>query len=123
MYKYLLFLIPILTIACKPNVKVTPDTLPDAYVNRPYHADIKIINSAVDDMTFYSEFSKNSFKINPKVKEDGQKDYNNLIIEGLPKSSEPITVYISGNTYGTNFPGKTFKKTYTIKVHDKNMNN
>lgn len=122
MYKYLLPLILLLIIGCKPSVKVTPDTLPNAYVNQPYYADIKIINSAVDDMTFYSELSDNSFKIKPKIKEDGQEDYNNLVIKGFPENNEPITVYISGNTYGTNFPGQRFKKTYTIKVHDKNVN-
>ena len=122
MYKYLLFLIPILTIACKPSVKVTPDTLPDAHVNQPYRADIKVINSAVVGMSLHMEISSGNFKIKPKIKEDGQEDYNNLVIKGLPKNNAPVTVYISGNTYGTNFPGKSFKKTYTIEVHDKNMN-
>ncbi len=101
---------------CTPNVEVTPDTLPDAYLNQPYKTDIEIINSAVDDMTFYSTFSDSNFKITPRVRDSGQDDYNSLIISGLPTSLEPVQVYMSGNTYGTNFPGKEFEKEYTIEV-------
>lgn len=116
MNKYLALFTAIMLVGCAPSVKVTPNKLPDAYLNQPYETNIKIINSAVDDMTFYSKFSDNSFKINPKVKESGQDDYNNLTIRGLPTTLKPVKVYISGNTYGTNFPGKDFEKEYTIEV-------
>ncbi len=114
--KYLFPLIPLLLLGCAPSVKVTPDKLPDAYLNQPYEADIEIINSAVDDMTFYSTFSDSSFKITPGVRDSGQDDYNSLTLNGLPTSLEPISVYIAGSTYGTNFPGKEFEKKYTIEI-------
>lgn len=105
-----------LVIGCSDPVKVSPDKLPDAYLNQPYEANIEIINSAVDEMTFHSTFSDVNFKITPKIRESGRDNYNNLIINGLPTTLDPISVYISGNTYGTNFLGKQFEKEYTIHV-------
>ena len=116
MNKYLVLFMATLLFGCAPSVEVTPNKLPDAYLNQPYKTNINIINSAVDDMTFYSTFSEASFKLTPGVRESGQDDYNNLTISGLPTTLKPITVYISGNTYGTNFPGKDFEKEYTIEV-------
>lgn len=114
--EYFFPFIALLLFGCAPSVEVTPDKLPDAYLNQPYETNIDIINSAVDDMTFYSTFSDDSFKIDPGVRESSQDDYNNLTVSGLPTNLKPIKVYISGNTYGTNFPGKEFDKEYTIKV-------
>ncbi|MFK3988862.1 hypothetical protein ACI2JM_00905 [Psychrobacter sp. NPDC064578] len=116
MNKYLALFVATLLLGCAPSVEVTPNKLPDAYLNQPYEANINIINSAVDDLTFYSTFSDASFKTTPEVMESGQDDYNNLTISGLPTTINPMTVYISGNTYGTNFPGKYFEKEYTIEM-------
>lgn len=116
MNKYLALFMATLLFGCAPSVEVTPNKLPDAYLNQPYKTNISIINSAVDDMTFYSNFSDASFKITPKVRDSGQDNYNNLTISGLPTTLKPITVSISGNTYGTKFSGKDFEKEYTIKV-------
>ncbi len=45
--------ISLLVIGCSDPVKVSPNRLPDAYLNQPYEANIEIINSAVDDITFH----------------------------------------------------------------------
>lgn len=116
MNKYLVPFTALLLFGCAPSVEVTPNKLPDAYLNQPYETDIEIINSAVVGISFYSEFSDSSFKLTPGVRESGQDDYNNLTVNGLPTTLEPISVYIAGSTYGTNFPGKEFEKEYTIEV-------
>jgi len=116
MNKCLVLFTTVFLLSCAPGVEVTPSKLPDAYLNQPYEADIEIINSAVVGMSFYSEFSNSSFKLTPGVRDSGQDDYNNLTINGLPTTLEPIAVYIAGSTYGTNFPGKEFEKEYTIEV-------
>lgn len=114
--KYLFPLIPLLLFGCTPSVKVTPDKLPDAYPNQPYQADIEITGGTVSDMTFYTRFSDSSFKITPSIAEGGYKDYNLLTVTGTPTTLEPVSVYIAGSTYGTNFPGKEFEKKYTIEI-------
>ena len=116
MNKCLVAFSALLLFVCAPSVEVTPNKLPDAYLNQPYETDIEIINSAVVGISFYSEFSDSSFKLTPGVRESGQDDYNNLTVNGLPTTLEPISVYIAGSTYGTNFPGKEFEKEYTIEV-------
>lgn len=114
--KYILFTTSLLILGCSDPVKVSPNKLPDAYLNQPYQANIEIIGGAVVGLNFHSELSSNSFKIIPSMAEGGYKDYNLLTITGTPTRLEPVYVYIAGDTYGTNFPGKRFKKEYTIEV-------
>ena len=116
MNKYLAILSALLLVGCTPNVKVTPNKLPEAYLNQSYQANIEITGGAVSDMTFYTKFSDSSFEITPSTAEGGYKDYNLLTVIGTPTTLEPVSVYIAGSTYGTNFPGKDFEKEYTIEV-------
>lgn len=114
---YMLLTTTLLMLGCSDPVKVSPDKLPDAYLNQPYQANIEITGGTVVDLNFHSELSNNSFKILPSMAEGGYKDYNLLTVTGTPTRLEPIYIYIAGDTYGTNFPGKRFKKEYTIKVN------
>lgn len=116
MNKCLVLFTTVFLLGCAPGVEVTPSKLPDAYLNQPYEADIEIINSAVVGMSFYSEFSNSSFKLTPGVRDSGQDNYNNLKINGIATTLEPITIYMYGETYGTNFPGAGFEQEYTIEV-------
>ncbi len=113
---YMLLTTTLLMLGCSDPVKVSPDKLPDAYLNQPYQANIEITGGAVSDMTFYTKFSDSSFKITPSIAEGGYKDYNLLTVTGVPTTLEPVSVYIAGSTYGTNFPGKDFEHEYTIEV-------
>ena len=49
---------------------MTPKKLPDAYLSRPYQANIKITGGAISDMTVYTKFSDSSFKIAPSTVEE-----------------------------------------------------
>ncbi|ERL54585.1 hypothetical protein [Psychrobacter vallis] len=97
-------------------MKVSPDRLPDAYLNQPYETNIDISGGVVVGVGFYSEVSDANFIIIPSIAEGGYKDYNLLTVTGTPTTSNPIYIYIAGDTYGTNFPGKQFEKKYTIEV-------
>ena len=110
--------ISLLTIGCSDPVKVSPDRLPDAYLNQPYQTNIEITGGAVVDLNFHSEVSDTSFKIIPSIAEGGYKDYNLLTVTGTPTTSKPISLYIAGDTYETNFPGQRFNKAYTIEVKE-----
>lgn len=99
-----------LLVGCTPNIKVTPNKLPDAYLNQPYQANIEVTGGVVVEFSFHSEMSDASFKIIPSIAEGGYKDYNLLTVTGTPTTLEPINVYIAGSTYGTNFPGEDFEK-------------
>lgn len=114
--KYILFATSLLILGCSDPVKVSPDKLPDAYLNQSYQANIEITGGTVVNLNFHSEVSDASFKIIPSIAEGGYKDYNLLTVTGTPTTLEPVHIYIAGDTYGTNFPGKRFNKEYTIEV-------
>ena len=114
--KNILFATSLLILGCSDPVKVSPDKLPEAYLNQPYQANIEITGGTVVDLNFHSEVSDNSFKIIPSIAEGGYKDYNLLTVTGTPTTLEPVNIYIAGDTYGTNLPGKRFNKEYTIEV-------
>lgn len=116
--KNILFATSLLILGCSDPVKVSPDKLPEAYLNQPYQANIEITGGTVVDLNFHSEVSDNSFKIIPSIAEGGYKDYNLLTVTGTPTTLEPVHIYIAGDTYGTNFPGKRFNKEYTLEVKD-----
>lgn len=113
---YVIPSICLVLIGCSAPIDFLPNKLPDAYLNQPYQANIEITGGAVSDMTFYTKFSDSSFKITPSIAEGGYKDYNLLTVTGVPTTLEPVSVYIAGSTYGTNFPGKDFEHEYTIEV-------
>lgn len=114
--KYILFTTSLLILGCSDPVKVSPDKLPEAYLNQSYQANIEITGGTVVDLNFHSKVSDTSFKIIPSIVEGGYKDYNLLTVTGIPTTLEPVNIYIAGDTYGTNFPGKRFNKEYSIEV-------
>lgn len=114
--KYILFTTSLLILGCSDPVKVSPDKLPEAYLNQSYQANIEITGGTVVDLNFHSKVSDASFKIIPSIAEGGYKDYNLLTVTGTPTTLEPVNIYIAGDTYGTNFPGKRFNKEYSIEV-------
>ena len=114
--KYILFTTSLLILGCSDPVKVSPDKLPEAYLNQSYQANIEITGGTVVDLNFHSKVSDTSFKIIPSIAEGGYKDYNLLTVTGTPTTLEPVNIYIAGDTYGTNLPGKRFNKEYTIEV-------
>lgn len=103
---------------------LSPDTLPVAYLNEPYEAKMEIVGGAVIPEMLHYEVSEPNFKLEPKTYTDIidpqhsvlRHHYNELTLKGTPTTLTPITVHISGSTYGTNFSGKKFEKTYTIEV-------
>lgn len=116
MNKYLAILAALLLVSCTPNVKVTPNKLPDAYLNQPYTVDVVVTGGTVINRSFSSKTSNNDFKIIPGIRDSGQDNYNNLKINGIATTLEPINIYMYGETYGTNFPGASFEQEYTIEV-------
>lgn len=116
--KYLVAATVLLLVGCSDPVKVSPDRLPDAHLNKPYEANIEITGGVVVKVGFYSEVSDGNFEIIPSIAEGGYKDYNLLTVAGTPTTLEPIHIEIVGDTYGTNFPGKQFEKMYTIEVKE-----
>ena len=116
MNRYLVPFIAMLLVGCTANVKVTPNKLPDAYLNQPYTVDVVVTGGTVINRSFSSKTSNNDFKIIPGVRDSGQDNYNNLKINGIATTLEPITIYMYGETYGTNFPGAGFEQEYTIEV-------
>lgn len=114
--KYIVVVSILLVIGCNDPVKVSPDRLPNAYIHQPYQTNIEITGGTVVDLNFHSEVSDASFTIMPSIAEGGYKDYNLLTVTGTPTTLDPIYIYVTGDTYGTNFPGERFKKEYTIAV-------
>lgn len=91
---------------CTPNAEVSHDKLSDAYLNQSYEASIKISDGTVVELGFYSETSDDNFKITPSTAKGGYKDYNLLTVTGTPTISEPIHIYIAGDSYRINFLGE-----------------
>lgn len=114
--KYTIFLTILFLIGCTPVIEVSPDKLPDAYLNQPYIENIEITGGTVVDLNFYSKVSNEEFKVIPNNTNEDSINYNNLTIKGTPTSLEPIHVDVAGDTYGTNFPGGSFEKEYIIEV-------
>ena len=116
--KYIIVASSLLVIGCSDPVEVSPDRLPDAYLNQPYKTNVEITGGVVVELSFYSKVSDDNFEIIPSVAEGDYKDYNLLTVTGTPTTLEPIHIELVGGTYGTNFPGKQFEKTYTIEVKE-----
>jgi len=116
--RYLVVATALLTIGCSDPLEVSPDRLPNAYLNQPYKTNVEITGGVVVELSFYSEVSDGNFEISPSIAEEGYKDYNLLTVTGTPTTLEPIHIELVGGTYGTNLPGKQFEKKYTIEVKE-----
>lgn len=109
-------------IANRPNF--TTQELPEAHLNQPYYAKIEI-EAAIIEETVNIQVSNEDIMVEPKVYESHKDiynkpvyrtDYSNLTITGTPSELKPITIKLTGSTYGSMFVGKEFEKTYTIEV-------
>ena len=98
--------------------------LPKAHLNQPYYAKIEI-EAAIIEETVDIQVSSEDITVEPKVYESHKDiynkpvyrtDYSNLTITGTPSELKPITIKLTGSTYGSMFVGKEFEKTYTIEV-------
>ena len=113
-----IFILCFLLIGCTPKVMITPDKLPDAVVGELYYADIEITGGTSGVRSIYSVITPNVLFLGSSPK-TGSSDYNNLVIEGKPITTETITVKITGYTAPTLFDTDAkFEKTYIIKVRD-----
>lgn len=116
--KNLIGLIPIVMLitACSSKIIFSPEDLPVAYLNQSYQQSIHITGGTVIERSFRSESSSPSLIVTHTLTENGDRDYNHLVIEGTPQTLKPIYITISGSTYGTNFPGTDFEKSYVVEV-------
>ncbi|OPH37902.1 hypothetical protein [Moraxella equi] len=109
-------------IANRPNFTI--QELPEAHLNQPYYAKIEI-EAAIIEEAVDIQVSNEDIMVEPKVYESHKDiynkpvyraDYSNLTITGTPSELKPITIKLTGSTYGSMFVGKEFEKTYTIEV-------
>lgn len=119
----IVFGIYFLLIGCTPpRVIITPNKLPDAVVEKPYYAEIKIDGGSGP---IVSGFKRDIFPeqsglkiIFPEV--NGRAEYNYMIIQGTPKIKTDITVKLKGAMIPTGWNASSeFEKTYVIKVKEK----
>ncbi|UYZ82864.1 hypothetical protein MTZ49_09590 [Entomomonas sp. E2T0] len=116
------FVLYFLLIGCTPSkVIITPDTLPEAIVGKPYYAEIEINGGSgpVTASGFKSTSTSNRLWVerNPN-KESGF--YNSLIVHGKPLTTETVTIKIRGGMIPTGWRAPSdFEKTYVIKVKEK----
>ena len=115
-----LFLATFLTgCFCTQKVEILPESLPNATLGTPYHAEIKILGGVVIDEFFtYHIKPENSGLELTYSHVEPYGSYNNIKVMGTPRIKETITIELFGNTYGTMCPGVEFDKTYTIKVEE-----
>ena len=115
-----LFLATFLTgCFCTQKVEILPESLPNATLGTPYHAEIKILGGVVIDEFFtYHIKPENSGLELTYSHVEPYGSYNNIKVMGTPRIKETITIEFFGNTYGTMCPGVEFDKTYTIKVEE-----
>ncbi|MEQ2027070.1 hypothetical protein ABLB84_15205 [Xenorhabdus szentirmaii] len=111
-----------------PKVLPTSNFLPDAVVYEPYQTLITITGGALDESSVSVSIQPidSGLTWSPKEsivqwegKDEIRKDYHHINITGIPKKTELIKIEVSGFTFGTMYPGKSFDKIYTIKVKDK----
>ncbi|ELR5204361.1 MULTISPECIES: hypothetical protein [Morganellaceae] len=122
-------IIVILTLALagcgNPTPKVTPDKLTTATYGASYNEVINISGGYISrksidiiitppdsGLTWSPEVSYLTFQGETQKNED----FHTITISGVPLIKNPIQIYISGNTYGTSYAGKEFKKIYKIDV-------
>lgn len=115
--KPLALLIIISVVGCGNKIKVTPNELPDAYLNEPYSVNLQIINDStpfIEDSLYFNTSSAN-FEITTDL-ETYQHGGLNLTIKGTPASLQPVDLILSGATYRTNLSGSSFEKKYKINI-------
>lgn len=110
------------------RIQITPASLPVAFLNKPYAAEIHISDSLINE-SFRSEISNDSFKLLPEQRIDGNNihgqpniryDYGKLKLIGTPTNLTPIKITLKGSVYGSMFSSKkNFIKEYTLEVKEK----
>ena len=104
--------------------RFTTQELPKAHLNQPYYTKIKI-EAAIVEETFLARISSNDIDVIPRRYEAWRDvydepvyrdDYSDLTITGTPSKLKPMTIILTGSTYGSMFVGKEFEKEYTIEV-------
>ena len=104
---------------CTQKIKVLPKSLPTATLGIPYYEEIQVFGGRVINKSFcYKIEPENSGLELSSTHAQPNNLYNHLIVEGTPKVTGPITIILSGSTYGTMCPGGELNKTYTIKVEE-----
>lgn len=120
--KILLFFISLLyltLLGCTSDIKFYPNDLPIATVGQTYYVEIEIKGgNPVAPRSFFTKIEpENGLKIEP-INLDEAWSHNHLKIFGTPRNTGNIKLIISGATYGTNYKGSEFQKTYIIKVKE-----
>ena len=119
----IIFAIYFSLIGCiPPKVIITPDKLPDAVIGTPYYTEIKITGGS-------GPISGSGFKLHiypdnsgleiifPEI--NGRVKYNNMTIQGIPKTVENVTIIIKGGMIPSGWRATSdFEKTYVIKVKE-----
>ncbi|MFD1259826.1 hypothetical protein [Entomomonas asaccharolytica] len=119
-----IFILCFLLIGCTPKVMITPDKLPDAVVGELYYAEIEITGGSgpVTASGFKRIITPPVLWVEPNYEKDKREGsfYNSLTVKGIPKTTEDITIKISGYMIPSGWSTATskFEKTYIIKVRD-----
>lgn len=115
-----IFILYFLLVGCAQKVIITPDILPDAVVGEIYYAEIEItggsgpISGSRFEQHVYPENSGLEI-IFPEI--NGRVEYNNMAVQGTPKTVENIKIKIKGDMIPTGWHASSvFEKTYIIKV-------
>jgi len=111
-------------MGCRSNISYEPngDYLPSAKLKQSYYSEVNILGGPVIGRLVTYKITPINSGLNAfpgeYISRGGDKisDYNIVIIKGVPISTSDIEIEIYGSTYGTNYPGKEFDKTYKIKV-------
>lgn len=122
----IVFGIYFLLVGCiPPKVVITPDKLPDAVIGELYYAEIEINGGSgpVTTSGFKRVITPHVLWVQPNYEKDKREGsfYNSLTVQGIPKTTENITIKISGYMIPSGWSATTskFEKTYVIKVKEK----
>ena len=110
-----IFILFFLLVGCAQKIIITPDTLPDAVLGKPYYAEVKIDGGAISPSVYSTVTPENNLIVEP-IRTGSS--YNTMKIYGKPIEATDTVILIHGGTYGTMVSGKEFKKTYTLKVKE-----
>lgn len=114
-----IFAVYFLLIGCTSKVIITPDKLPDAVVGKPYYIEIQIKGGTPVTSFKWEALPINNGFFVKTIEKEGFGEKNFLKIYGTPVEAVNTKITLYGFTYGTSFVGEEFKKTYVIKVKER----
>ncbi|NHB56710.1 hypothetical protein G9F32_01480 [Acinetobacter sp. 194] len=115
--KPIIFILILALFSCGGKIKIEPEFLEKAYINKQYNETINIIGGRVISNSLRVDFSGNKdffYELkDPSAVDSG----NHIVIKGISKEQKNVEVIISGYVYKESFMRDNyFKKSYIIEV-------